>query len=215
MRRFSCVEGILRSEPIADANRAPEWNRVSDHAKTAREQILRCRGITQHFLRLSSGKSSQTALVDLRASFEAVVPLITPIAKTRSVQIDVVPPSPDARVRVNDSELQQVLLNLLLNAVQACDLHGHVRLEALPGDPPRIRVVDDGRGIAAEDMKRVFEPFFSLRDEGTGLGLFLSLTFVRRWGGEIFASSVVGKGSTFEVQLPPLEGRETGLEAAS
>lgn len=105
-------------------------------------------------------------------------------------------------VRVNEAELQQVLLNLLLNAVQASPPQGWIRLSIEPGDPIRIRVADDGCGIAPEDRKKIFEPFFSLREGGTGLGLFLSLDFVRRWGGDIKVQSAVGAGSTFEVSLP-------------
>jgi signal transduction histidine kinase len=67
-----------------------------------------------------------------------------------------------------------------------------------------IRVADNGCGIAPENRKRIFEPFFSGRHDGTGLGLFLSLNFVRRWGGDILVESVPGQGSTFEIVLPAL-----------
>ena len=69
-----------------------------------------------------------------------------------------------------------------------------------------MRVVDEGCGIAPEDRKRVFEPFVSLRRGGTGLGLFLALNFVRRWGGDITIESQPGLGSTFEVRLPGAAG---------
>ncbi len=67
-----------------------------------------------------------------------------------------------------------------------------------------MRVIDNGCGIAPEDRKRIFEPFFSARQGGTGLGLFLSLNFVRRWGGDIRVESEPGRGSTFEIVLPAL-----------
>jgi signal transduction histidine kinase len=70
----------------------------------------------------------------------------------------------------------------------------------------RIRVSDNGCGIAPSDRSHIFEPFFSLRQGGTGLGLFLSLNAVRRWGGEITVDSSVGQGATFEVVLPALQG---------
>jgi len=68
----------------------------------------------------------------------------------------------------------------------------------------RVRVIDNGCGIASENQKRIFEPFFSARQGGTGLGLFLSLNFVRRWGGDIHVASEPGIGSTFEIVLPAL-----------
>ena len=77
-------------------------------------------------------------------------------------------------------------------------------MEAIAGAEVRVRVIDDGCGITLDNQKRLFEPFFSARQGGTGLGLFLSLNFVRRWGGEIRVESVVDGGSTFEVVLPAL-----------
>jgi signal transduction histidine kinase len=86
--------------------------------------------------------------------------------------------------------------------MQACQAGGKVVIAAHSGDQVRIRVADDGCGIATEDQKRIFEPFFGLRRGGTGLGLFVSLNFVRRWGGDILVQSAPGTGSTFEVVLP-------------
>jgi signal transduction histidine kinase len=119
------------------------------------------------------------------------------------VAVQVEPVEGQLRVRVNEAELQQVLLNLSLNAVQACEKGGRVVLGATGDDPIRIRVVDDGCGIPPDIQKRIFEPFFSARRGGTGLGLFLSLDFVRHWGGDIEVRSTPGSGSTFEVVLPP------------
>ena len=77
----------------------------------------------------------------------------------------------------------------------------------------RIRVTDNGCGIAPDDQKRIFEPFFSLRKGGTGLGLFLSLNSVRRWGGDIHVESSPGRGSTFEVVLPACRAPAAKTEA--
>jgi signal transduction histidine kinase/HAMP domain-containing protein len=199
---LTCVEGILRTLAAETGDPTANRERIEESARIAREQLLRCRGITQHFLRLSRGKESQATVVDLGATVEAVVPLISPTARAHAVEIDVAPPPPGTNVRVNEAELQQVLLNLLLNAVQASPPQGRIRLSIESGDPIRIRVADDGCGIAPDDRKKIFEPFFSLREGGTGLGLFLSLDFVRRWGGDIEVQSAVGAGSTFEVSLP-------------
>ena len=73
------------------------------------------------------------------------------------------------------------------------------------GDPIRIRVTDDGRGVPQEVRERIFEPFLSGREGGTGLGLFLSLNFMQKWGGGIRLEETTARGSTFEVWLPSLE----------
>jgi len=197
---LTCVEGILRETSGDGTDKA--W--IQNSASIAREQILRCRGITQHFLRLSRGQRGQGEVVDLGPVIAEVARLIEPTARAHSVKVEVRPAPAGMHVRADEAELQHTLINLLLNAVQASKAGGQVTVEAEAGEQVRVRVIDNGCGIAEDDQKRIFEPFFSARQGGTGLGLFLSLNFVRRWGGEIRVESVVGRGSTFEVVLPAL-----------
>jgi PAS domain S-box-containing protein len=200
---LTCVEGILREARGAANGTDADLDRVGETAAIAREQVLRCRAVTQHFLRMARGQSSAGDLVDVGAAVTAAARLTTPTARAHGVTLDVEMP-PVARVRLDEAELQHALMNLLLNAVQACRGGGLVRVTVEDGDPVRICVADNGCGIQPEDQKRIFEPFFSLRQGGTGLGLFLALSFVRRWGGDIAVSSAAGTGSTFEVRLPAL-----------
>jgi PAS domain S-box-containing protein len=192
---LTCVEGILRETDPA---------RIAENASIAREQILRCRGVTQHFLRMSRGQSGPSGLVDLHAAVAAVTRLIEPTARAHGVQVEARGISTGLLVRADEAEMHNVLVNLLLNAVQASPRGACVVVSALAGDDIRLRVTDHGCGIAPDNLKRIFEPFFSLRGGGTGLGLFLSLNSVRRWGGDIRADSAPGQGSTFEVSLPAL-----------
>jgi PAS domain S-box-containing protein len=201
---LTCVEGILRESA---SSLPPDTAWIHDTASIAREQILRCRGITHHFLRISRGQRSPGDLVDLAPAVDAVARLIEPTARAHMVRIEVHPIPPGARVRTDEAELQHTLINLLLNAVQASRPGSKVTVEADAGETIRLRVIDSGCGISPENRKQIFEPFFSARQGGTGLGLFLSLNFVRRWGGDIHVESRPGEGSTFEVVLPsPLDG---------
>ncbi len=192
---LTCVEGILRETDS-------EW--VRESASIAREQLLRCRGITQHFLRMSRGHRSQGEMVDLAPVIGAVARLIEPTAREHMVKVEVRPLPAGMLVRAEEAELQHTLINLLLNAVQASRAGGLVTVEGDADGQVRVRVIDNGCGIAPENQKHVFEPFFSARQGGTGLGLFLSLNFVRRWGGDLHMVSEAGRGSTFEIVLPAL-----------
>ena len=109
---LTCVEGILRE--TTDSAGA-----IRESAAIAREQILRCRGITQHFLRMSRGQRSQGEVVDLAAVIGAVARLIEPTAREHTVQIEVRTLPAGMHVRADEAELQHTLINLLLNAVQA------------------------------------------------------------------------------------------------
>ncbi|HPE03494.1 MAG TPA: cache domain-containing protein, partial [Thauera sp.] len=132
------------------------------------------------------------------------------------------------RVQINLHELQQVLINLIVNAVQAMPAGGTLTLETVDRDPVRdargvrITVRDTGGGIRAEDLARIFDPFFTTKKrQGTGLGLSISHTLVERYGGRIEVDSAPGEGAAFTVSLlaepvyrkdpaPPPGGREDG-----
>ncbi len=200
---LTCVEGIIRSVP-ENPNGDTDWERIAGHAGIARDQIMRCRGITQHFLRMSRGQKSADGIVDVKAVVAAVERLSEPTARACRVRVEATCPPQDVVVRADEAELQNALINLMLNAIQACKPGGTVNLRVDAGSKVHIHVIDDGCGIAPENLKRIFEPFFGLRQGGTGLGLFLSLNAVRRFGGDILVESAAGKGSSFEIVLPAL-----------
>ena len=108
-------------------------------------------------------------------------------------------------VKGNPRNLQQVFLNLFLNAIQAMPQGGDLEIAATRnGDCLRVAVRDTGVGIAEGDLEKIFEPFFSTKEsgEGTGLGLTVSYAIVEKHGGHIEVSSRPGEGATFTVVLP-------------
>ncbi len=112
--------------------------------------------------------------------------------------------APDlAEVEHDSDQIHQVLLNLLLNAVQAMEGAGTVRVEiGSRDDCASVMVSDTGRGIPEQQLSHIFRPFFTTRGNGTGLGLSLARRIVEEHHGRIKVTSVVGKGSNFEVLLP-------------
>ena len=118
------------------------------------------------------------------------------------------PFSPSRLIAMNRTELQQVLVNLLVNAIHAMPHGGRLLLRNHDSDMDgwagvAIEVADTGAGISAEVIERVFDPFFTTKTrEGTGLGLSISQMLVTRQGGRISVSSEPGRGTTFLVWLP-------------
>lgn len=124
------------------------------------------------------------------------------------------------RVEVNTSELQQVLINLIVNAIQAMPEGGRLTLSSRDwiedGQPigADIQVCDTGQGIAAEDLSRIFDPFFTTKKgSGTGLGLSISYAIIERYGGSISVTSRPGEGACFTVRLRS-EARYTDAPSA-
>jgi signal transduction histidine kinase len=112
--------------------------------------------------------------------------------------------APDlAEVEHDSDRIHQVLLNLLLNAVQAIEGPGKVRVEIGSRDGfASVMVSDSGKGIPKEQLAHIFRPFYTTRGNGTGLGLSLARRIVEDHHGEINVTSIVGKGANFEVLLP-------------
>jgi signal transduction histidine kinase len=114
------------------------------------------------------------------------------------------------RVRCRLGQINQVFMNLLLNAVQAIEDSGEIRVATTrEGDDVVVTVSDTGRGMPPEVRSRVFEPFFTTKEvgQGTGLGLSISYDIVRKHGGSLEVESEVGLGTTFVMRLP-IEGAE-------
>jgi signal transduction histidine kinase/tetratricopeptide (TPR) repeat protein len=111
---------------------------------------------------------------------------------------------PHLYVRGDPTELREVVTNLLKNALDALDDGGEIRVSATRRDGRiRLRVEDDGQGIAPEHLPRIFDPFYSTKGErGTGLGLCLCQQIAERHGGEIHAESTLGEGTVVSVNLP-------------
>jgi len=109
------------------------------------------------------------------------------------------------QVRLDRDQMTQVLLNILLNAVQVMESDGQITIEANIRREPNqleITVSDNGKGIPAGDLPRIFDPFFTTKKQGAGLGLAIAHTIIENHQGEIIAESQEGKGSTFRIRLP-------------
>lgn len=110
------------------------------------------------------------------------------------------------RVRCLPSQLNQVFMNLLVNAAQSIETQGEITIstDAPTADSVRIRIADTGKGIPPENINRLFEPFFTTKPvgKGTGLGLSISWGIIQKHHGSIEVASEVGKGTTFTITLP-------------
>jgi PAS domain S-box-containing protein len=159
----------------------------------------------------SRSGSAAEEIADLRELLESAIRIATPHLRGRAEIEREYGEAP--LVRCVPRQLVQVFLNLIVNASQAFDGSGTIRLEARSdGDQAGVRIEDDGRGISPEDLERIFDPFFTTRPpgEGTGLGLAISRQIVDRHGGRIEMHSAPGEGARCVIQLPAAPAPETG-----
>jgi signal transduction histidine kinase len=166
--------------------------------------VLRCRTITEQFLRFARGIPPATEPIDLRDVVESVMSLARPTARAAGVELALEGGASVPVVTANTEVVQHVVLNLLVNAIESCaDAGGRVVAEFLVDTDVRLQIRDNGCGIPPEAQRRLFEPFRTAKARGTGLGLFLSRTFMRRFHGDVrLVDSVVGRGSSIEVVFP-------------
>src|SRR5208282_5712194 len=140
---------------------------------------------------------------NLNTTVEHTVLLVRQQVLSRPIRIEFEPAPDLPEVEHDSDQIHQVLLNLLLNAVQAIEGAGIVRVETSSREGyASVVVSDSGRGIPVQHLSNIFRPFFTTKGNGTGLGLSLAHRIVEEHHGRIEVSSVVGLGSKFEVMLP-------------
>ncbi len=116
------------------------------------------------------------------------------------------------RTLCNPQQLNQVFMNLLVNAAQAIAKQGEIRIRTShENNWILVSIADTGCGIAAENLTRIFEPFFTTKEvgKGTGLGLSISYDIIKKHGGDIAVASEPGRGTTFTVKIPWSRHEET------
>ena len=147
--------------------------------------------------------------VPVAEALSACEALTLPQMKSKGLTLQVWPCDISLVVNADREKLQQIVLNLLTNAIKFTEPGGSVDLRCVAnGARIEITVTDTGRGIEADQLDRIFEPFVQVdarltrTQEGVGLGLAISRDLARGMGGDLFVKSTLGKGSTFTVSMP-------------
>jgi signal transduction histidine kinase len=171
--------------------------------KDAKEEAVQINRILTDLLETARPKPPQFQLKDLGGTVEHAVMFARQQAITKGIRIELDKGEQLPAVEHDPNQLNQVLLNLLLNAIQAMDKSGNIFVSLRRDkDAVLITVADQGKGIAPEVLPNIFRPFFTTKGHGTGLGLSLARRIVEAHGGTINVRSEVGKGTQFTLRLP-------------
>jgi len=196
------VDGLLRSLRHNSGDPA----RLASYLEMVSAEIDRCTGITQRLLLLSRLPQQQAQIVPLNPAVDDTLQLVEYDARSHGIvqHLRLDPAAP--RIMGDESDLRMLILNLVQNAHHAMPTGGELLVTtAIEGQEAVIVVRDNGKGISAQDIERIFDPFFSQRADGeggTGLGLTICKSIVERYGGRIEVSSVPGQGAVFRVLFP-------------
>ncbi len=164
----------------------------------------RAKEIVGHLLEFSrSKKQLQMEQVDLNKLIEEALRIMTNQIKMAGVELETDLPSKSLIILGNFNQLQQVLINIIVNALQAMPQGGRLQIKLYQEDGQAvIEISDTGCGIPEELKEKIFDPFFTTKEKGTGLGLSVSYSIVKKHKGDIWVESKPGQGTTFKIILP-------------
>jgi PAS domain S-box-containing protein len=189
-------------------------DRLERYLNVAKGEINRLDYIVTQFLHAIRPTPPQLKLVSLNEVVQKTIDLLKPELDNRGLEVKTKLPRQLPLTPLDPTQIQQVLVNLIKNAMQATTRGGRITLQTHEAsDGAWISISDTGSGIPQEQLNRIFEPFFTTKKQGTGLGLMIVQRIVRAHNGRIELESHVGRGTTFRIWLPAHERRQRLLEA--
>ncbi|MBU8877607.1 two-component sensor histidine kinase [Bacillus sp. FJAT-29790] len=174
------------------------------------DEISRINEIASEFLILGKPTAQTTDIIDLRKVITDLEPLITSEANLNNVEYESLIPMEPILVDCTKDQLKQVLLNLTRNSFESMEKGGQlsIKLFLLP-NKCQIKISDTGSGIPDEKIEKIFQPFFTSKDLGTGLGLVVCKRIVQSFGGEIYITSKVNIGTQVDIFLPVYKDKKS------
>ncbi|MBK8480603.1 MAG: GAF domain-containing protein [Proteobacteria bacterium] len=181
-----------------------ETGRALELLGTLRGEIERINGLLHEYLQvLRRPAGHPPRRFSLPQALRDALRFVEPKARDCQVKLELTLAADVEELLGDEARLRQVLLNIVLNAIQAMPRGGTVELStARVGDHAQLIIRDTGPGIGSEAIKRIFQPFVTTKDQGTGLGLAICSRLVREMGGTIVVASPPGEGACFEIRLP-------------
>jgi len=206
------LDHLRSSFAPADPNKQATFVQLTNQLKT---EVARINRHISDFLKYSRPSKLELQSVDIRAEAEDALRLVEGRAEECGIETKIVQDGALPPVMADRESLRSVFTNLVINAVEAIDGAGgsvSVKLSNPATNSVKVEITDSGCGIAAEDISKVFEPYFSTKETGTGLGLAIVKKAVDDHGGTISVASKQGSGTTFTIILPADENRHVTKE---
>ena len=201
-------------ERAARKLKGQERDELGQSIKVARDEIGRLDSIVTQFLRAIRPSKPQLQPANINAIVEETLHFFAPEIEARDIVVESEPRSDLPLVQIDRDQMKQAFYNIIKNSFEAMKRRGILRIRTDMDDSHvRVSFTDNGGGMSAEALSRVFEPYYTTKSSGSGLGLLIVRRIVREHGGELAIESAEGKGLTLTIRLPFKDQRVRMLEA--
>jgi signal transduction histidine kinase len=192
----------LIREDFAAAD-SPQDRRTHKRLSVVEAEVKRLQQMVEEFLRFARMPDVQPVATDLNAVLQGVIDISEAELRERGVSLRFFPDAGLGLVPLDPAQVRAAVVNLVRNAAQACAAGDEVILSSRrDGSRVLVQVIDTGAGMSADVRARIFEPYFSTKETGTGLGLPMVRRVLEAHGGRVEVSSEVGKGTQFTLVFP-------------
>jgi two-component system NtrC family sensor kinase len=201
----ACAESLEKRIAEGAFGESSEAEDLKEYLGLIRDEAFRCKQITNGLLDFSRLRAGNRVPVNFAEAIKMTARLVTHQQRGENIQIDVETPKDLPMVLGDEGQLQQAIVALATNAIDAMPDGGTLTLRATSSGPRvMVEIKDTGVGISPENLTKIFDPFFTTKDvgRGTGLGLAVCYGIVSEHGGRLDVRSTVGVGTTFTISLP-------------
>lgn len=213
----------LTQKRLDNGQLTPEkLNSIQEDLAIVKNETVRCGNIVNNLLLFSRRDIGECEFQDIKTILDNCMKLLLHHLSLQQIKLIQVLPDEPLEARCDKEQIQQAALAIIMNAIEAMPNGGTLTIKALAeGDKIKIGISDTGEGIADEHLPHIFEPFYTSKREGKGIGLGLSVAYgiIERHKGQIEVESTVGKGSTFVITIPhdmqEIKFKESGIAKAA
>jgi two-component system NtrC family sensor kinase len=185
--------------------KVPETGPLKKGLEVIIHEAIRCRGIIQDLLEFSRQKEPAKALADLNGVINKASSILVNEFRLNRIALEKRLSDNLPSVLIDVNEMEQVFINFFMNAIEAIQGQGQVSVRTYKDEDNQgvvVEIEDSGMGIPQEHLEKIFEPFFSTKPKGTGLGLAVNYGIIQKHGGQLRVSSQPGRGTTMTIRLP-------------
>lgn len=176
---------------------------IREFTQIIQSEASRINTLTTSLLNFVKPTNTEVEKADINKLVREVAFLLKEESKERNVEIEILTPDDIHLFHFDYNQIKQVLLNLVINSFDAIEKEGRIKIQTTSSDGNVVLTVEDnGRGISPEDMKKIFNPFYTTKTRGTGLGLAVSKKIVKEHGGDLLIESIPFQGTKFTLILP-------------